>query len=71
MTSAMPSGVDLISSNGLLCRSDLRDASESRTSWSDRALGGSVGKMSMKIPCKIKIRLTMYAAKNFAVESLL
>ena len=70
MTLVMPSGVELISFKGFVWRSALRDASASATRLYDKVLGGSEGRISIKIPCKIKIRFTMYAAKTFAVESL-
>ena len=39
----------------------------------DNALGGSDdwSKTSVKTPCRIKTRLMMYVARNFAVEGLI
>jgi hypothetical protein len=70
MTLVMPSGVELIFLKLFVWRSDLRDANASTTRLSDKILGGSEGRISMKMPCKITTRFTMYAAKTFAVESL-
>ena len=70
MALVMPSGVELIFLKSFVCKSDLRHANASTTRLYDKILGGSEGRISMKIPCKITRRFTMYAAKTFAVESL-
>ena len=50
MTLVIPSGVESIFLKLFICRSDLRDANASTTRLSDKILGGSEGRISMKIP---------------------